>query len=223
MAINTLLYLHGFNSSPSSEKAQQTQRFFNGSLPESFSEPLSESDVARDLSEMLGEKQGGNAYSVIVPALPAEPAKAIAMLKNVIQTENVTGLIGSSLGGYYSMYLHAMYKLPAVLINPAVRPYELLSDYIGLNTNMYTGETYEVKAEHMEQLKALDLGSNTLELNRLFLLTESEDEVLSYQQAAEKLLGAKMYLSRGGDHSYVDFTRRLPAIAHFFNGILAKS
>jgi len=204
MVTKALLYLHGFNSSPASEKAQQTKRFF-------------------EYSGQASAKGSDFAYKVVVPALPAEPAAAITMIDHLLESESVSGLIGSSLGGYYSLYMHAKHGLPAVLINPAVRPYELLSDYVGINTNMYTGEEYEVKPEHMDQLKALDVQAQSLDLTHLMLLTESADEVLPYQQAAEKLLGAKMYLTRGGDHSYVDFARRLPAIKYFFDRILAKS
>lgn len=134
-----------------------------------------------------------------------------------------SGIIGSSLGGYYSMYLHCKYGLPAALVNPAAKPYELLVDYIGLNTNMYTGEQYEIKTEHMEQLLELKVERSDLNLSQLFLLTESEDETLDYRQAAEKLVGAKMYLTRGGDHSYTHFAAHLLAIKNFFDGILLKS
>ncbi|KZY69124.1 hypothetical protein A3739_19655 [Oleiphilus sp. HI0067] len=75
----------------------------------------------------------------------------------------------------------------------------------------------------MEQLLALDVDRTSLKLSQLFLLTESEDETLNYQEAALKLLGAKMYLSRGGDHSYTSFTKHLPTIEHFFNRISSKS
>ncbi|KZX84207.1 hypothetical protein A3715_04500 [Oleiphilus sp. HI0009] len=195
MATKRLLYLHGFNSSPASEKANQTCSYF------------AENDLFR----------------IDIPALPAEPSKAIDLLENKLQVAEYSGLIGSSLGGFYSLYLHVNYALPAVLINPAVRPYELLSDYIGINKNMYTGVEYEVKSEHMEQLLALDVDRTSLKLSQLFLLTESEDETLNYQEAALKLLGAKMYLSRGGDHSYTSFTKHLPTIEHFFNRISSKS
>ncbi|MCH2158846.1 MAG: esterase [Oleiphilaceae bacterium] len=195
MATKRLLYLHGFNSSPASEKANQTCSYF------------AENDLFR----------------IDIPALPAEPSKAIDLLENKLQVAEYSGLIGSSLGGFYSLYLHVNYALPAVLINPAVRPYELLSDYIGINKNTYTGVEYEVKSEHMEQLLALDVDRTSLKLSQLFLLTESEDETLNYQEAALKLLGAKMYLSRGGDHSYTSFTKHLPTIEHFFNRISSKS
>jgi len=158
-----------------------------------------------------------------VPALPPEPSQAIEELLDLHDAKSFDGLIGSSLGGYYSLYLHAKLGLPAVLINPAAKPYELLQDYVGWNENMYTGERYEVKPEHMTQLLALDVDREKLRLDRLFLLSESDDEVLDYRQAATKLNGAKMYLSRGGEHAYLQFSAHLPAIKHFFNEMLLKN
>lgn len=195
MAIKSLLYLHGFNSSPSSIKASQAQTYFKHS--------------AR--------------YRLEVPALPPEPRQAISLLSDIIEQGDISGVVGSSLGGYYSLFLHAKYDLPAALINPAAKPFELLTDYIGINTNMYTGEQYEVKPEHMQQLLELNLSSNAFDLSRLFLLSETDDEVLNYRDAVEKLVGAKMYLTRGGDHSYQAFATHLPAIQSFFDRILFKS
>lgn len=195
MAIKSLLYLHGFNSSPASQKAAAAHSYFSQS----------------------------NRYSLEVPALPIEPQHAISLLSEIIEQGNVSGVIGSSLGGYYSLFLHVKYNLPAVLINPAAKPYELLTDYIGTNTNMYTGEEYEVKGVHMQQLLEIDVAADAFDLTRLFLLSETDDEVLNYREAAVKLSGAKMYLTRGGDHSYQAFASHLPAIQSFFDRILFKS
>ena len=195
MVTKSLLYLHGFNSSPASVKASQAQVYFNQS----------------------------QRYHLEVPALPPEPKQAITLLRDMIESGDISGVIGSSLGGYYSLFLHAEYELPAVLINPAVKPFELLTDYIGTNTNMYTGERYEVKAEHMQQLLELESSPDALDLSHLFLLSETDDEVLDYREAANKLVGAKMYLTRGGDHSYQSFASHLPAILSFFDRILFKS
>ena len=48
------------------------------------------------------------------------------------------GFIGSSMGGYFSSYLLERYGGKAVLINPAVQPYNLLADYLGEHVNPYT-------------------------------------------------------------------------------------
>ena len=195
MATKSLLYLHGFNSSPDSHKAAAALQYFGNN----------------------------NAYRLEIPKLPPEPENAIDLISSLVEGGDIAGVIGSSLGGYYSLSLHVKYKLPAVLLNPAIRPYELLCDYIGINTNMYTGEQYEVKPEHMQQLLDLEVPADAVDLSRLFLLCESEDEVLSYCEAVQKLRGAKLYLTRGGDHSYQAFAEHLPAIHSFFDRILSKS
>lgn len=128
---------------------------------------------------------------------------------------SAAGFIGSSLGGYYSLYLHDKYHLPAALINPAMRPYELLVDYLGENQNLYTGERYEVTTEHMGELKALDRLAD-IRSAELFLLQQSGDEVLDFRQACTSLKYAKQWLDYGGDHAFEGFERTLPAIEQFF-------
>lgn len=184
-----IIYLHGFNSSPQSEKAQRTVAFFDGSP-----------------------------FQVHVPALPPQPNQAISTVKHLINTlgeERLAGFIGSSLGGYFSLYLQSLYHVPAVLINPAVRPYELLQDYLGENTNMYTGERYNVEAHHMDELKALEIEVCPRN-QKLYLLTQTGDEVLDYQQAVMKLNGIKMWVQYGGDHAFQNFGTVLPSMQSFF-------
>jgi predicted esterase YcpF (UPF0227 family) len=51
-------------------------------------------------------------------------------------------LVGSSLGGYYATWLAERHGLQAVLVNPACSPLTL-SDYLGTQTHMYTGEPFD--------------------------------------------------------------------------------
>ena len=53
-------------------------------------------------------------------------------------------LIGSSLGGYYATHLAERCGARAVLINPAIRPYDDLRRYVGPQVNLHSGETFEV-------------------------------------------------------------------------------
>lgn len=191
MAIKHIIYLHGFNSSSASEKAQLTRQHF------------------------AAQKH----FALSVPQLPPEPELAMACIQQEIETlgvSNLAGFIGSSLGGYYSLYLHARYQLPAVLVNPAIRPYELLLDFLGENTNPYTGEHYVVKAEHMAQLQALEARSGC-DPDKLYLLTQTGDEVLDYRQALDALPGAMTWVSGGGDHAFQNFVQVLPSILAFFS------
>ncbi len=194
--MKTVIYLHGFNSSPASEKAAMTQAYFNSSVKD---------------------------FNLIVPALEAAPLAAMAGVEVMIDemgADNVAGLIGSSLGGYYSLYLQdrvrhiSGFTPPAALINPAMRPYELLNDYLGENTNLYTGKRYQVLPEHMEELRQLDV-LNKLDKKRIYLLTQTGDETLDYRQALSDLKGARMWVAHGGDHAFQEYQRTLPSIMEF--------
>ena len=64
--------------------------------------------------------------------------------------------MGSSLGGYYATYLAEKHNLPAVLINPAVVAPISLNQYLGTQSNLYTGASFEFTLAHIEQLRALE-------------------------------------------------------------------
>ncbi|MDH5518588.1 MAG: esterase YqiA [Gammaproteobacteria bacterium] len=184
-----IFYIHGFNSSAKSSKAQQLLRW-------------------------MGTQ--GLEDQIIIPSLSSVPAVAIAELERLValQTDHQLAFIGSSLGGYYATWLAQRYQSPAVLINPAVKPYQLLVDYLGPNVNYYSGEEYQLNAEHIEQLKALEVG--TLDHPEQFLvLLQTADEVLDYTQASEKYAASQLIIETGGDHSFSGFERHFDRILHF--------
>jgi predicted esterase YcpF (UPF0227 family) len=191
---NVLIYLHGFNSSPQSEKARATQEYFERNTP----------------------------ISVCVPALPAEPLKAIESVHALVAqigAENLLGFIGSSLGGFYGLYLQRFYAAEhvvpkLVLINPAIRPYDLLLEYLGENQNLYTGERYVVEQSHMADLKSL-LVEPSATAGDTYLLTQTADEVLNYQQAVAYLRGARIWVQAGGSHAFDGYAQVLPSIQSF--------
>tara|TARA_B100000446_G_scaffold178587_1_gene192641 strand:+ start:81 stop:677 length:597 start_codon:yes stop_codon:yes gene_type:complete len=192
-----IIYLHGFNSSSQSEKARITQKYFNDRY--------------------------GSELSVIVPDLPPAPLDAMSSVHDLIKIhgrDNLIGFIGSSLGGFYSLYLQDFYATSsyfpkAALINPAVHPYNLLQDYIGENQNMYTGETYMIHADHMADLKSLDVQPIS-KPQCTYLLTQTGDEVLNYQEAVHRLSTAKMWIQFSGNHAFEGYLSTLPSIENFF-------
>jgi uncharacterized protein len=175
-----LIYIHGFNSAPNSFKAR-----------------------------LIGERMRtlGRGQDYLVPALPHRPAEAMALLRDLIEQNPDAALIGSSLGGYYATWLAEHYALRAALVNPAVRPYQLLNGYLGPQKNLYTGAHYELTVQHIEELKTLDVAKVTAE--RYFLLTCTGDEVLDYRDAVEKYRGARQRVVAGGDHGFGDFENYL--------------
>lgn len=184
-----LLYIHGFNSSPLSHKAQVMLNYCNEHRPD---------------------------IKVVVPKLPSFPAQAAEHLLDIVeqyQEHYQIALVGSSLGGYLSIWLNHLFDFRAVLINPAIKPYELLADFLGEQVNPYTQERYVLQAKHIEELKALEVSINNV--NSLWLLQQMGDEVLDYRQAVNKLVGSKQAVELGGDHSFVNFERYPQQIIDF--------
>lgn len=188
--MHDIIYLHGFNSSPRSTKAQVIQTYF----------------------------QTHHHVMCHVPALAIEPARAIDQTSELIVHIQAKGkqpaLMGSSLGGFYATYLSEQFNLKAVLINPAVAAHHLLVDHIGEQTNFHTDEKYQFTHEHVEQLRALDITRLTHPKN-FFVLLQTGDEVLDYQRAIALFSHSSLWVSGGGSHSFDHIERTLPAVLNF--------
>ncbi|MCL9781498.1 esterase YqiA [Vibrio sp. S4M6] len=192
MKKSLLLYIHGFNSSPLSLKANLMQQFCQSHRPD---------------------------IKVVIPKLPNFPEQASIVLRDLVEEyrhQYQIGLVGSSLGGYLSVWLNEQYGFKSVLVNPAVKPYELLADYLGEQTNPYTNETYCLETHHIDELKQLDVAT-IASPSDFWLLQQKEDEVLDYRQAVERFQGAKQTVEEGGDHSFVDFERYPEKIVSFLD------
>lgn len=186
-----LLYLHGFNSSPQSDKGLATARYIAKHFPQ---------------------------LSFFQPQLPATPAAAMTLLIEIVEQALAKGeslhFIGSSLGGYFASYLAETYGGRAVLINPAVTPYALFDDFIGQQYNPYTDETYQILPEHKQEVALYDT-QVILYPERFFVLLQSGDEVLDYQQAVNKYHCCQLLIEAGGDHSFIGYEQQLDRICQF--------
>lgn len=182
-----VLYLHGFNSSPESRKAQQFKLFCE----------------SRSTAEVL------------VPALPHHPAEAMALLWQLVTKYEPVLLVGSSLGGFYATALAERCGTKAALVNPAVAPCEHLGEeFLGPQRNLYTGETWEFTHSHAEALRALTLPHITRP-ERYLLLVQTGDEVLDYRLAVDYYRGCRQLVQQGGSHAFDDFNAVLPEICAF--------
>lgn len=182
-----ILYLHGFRSSPASWKARL------------FGEHM----AAAGLTERFA-----------CPALSHVPSVAIAQAEALLaRADGPTTLVGSSLGGYYATWLAEKHDLRAVLINPAVVAPRSLGAYIGAQSNLHTGDTFEFTAAHIEELQAM--AAKRITPARYLLLVETGDEVLDYRQAVARYAGCRQIVLEGGDHSFTRFPESLGKILEF--------
>ncbi|MGE5319085.1 MAG: YqiA/YcfP family alpha/beta fold hydrolase [Hyphomicrobiaceae bacterium] len=183
------VYLHGFNSSPASGKAQLLQEHM-ASL--------------------------GREADYYCPALSNSPREAIAQVEAELarrRPESVT-LIGSSLGGFYATHLAEKHGWKAVLVNPAVHAHVLLRAALGPQTNWHSGEKWELTEAHLAELAALDVPAIS-QPERYLLLVQTGDEVLDYRDAVAYYAGAKQIVEEGGDHGFAGFERHFQTILDF--------
>lgn len=183
----TLIYLHGFNSSPDSLKARE----------------LVAACVRLGLAEQLR-----------VPALHHDPRRAIAQLEAQIATAECPVLVGSSLGGYYATYLAERHGLKALLINPAVRVQRYFGDYLGPQRNYYSGECWELTRPHVAALAALEVPPPE-DPQRFVVWLQTGDETLDYRDAADYYRHCTVEVREGGDHGYQGFAARIPELLAF--------
>jgi len=187
----TIVYLHGFRSSPASAKARQ-------------------------LGDAVAALPDAERPILHVPTLDAGPADAIAAILGLAARTDPANLtfVGSSLGGYYATFAAERLGARAVLVNPAVRPYDDLAPYRGPQVNLYTGATFEVTDRHFDELRALAVTRITRP-ERYWLLVQAGDDVLDYRDAVRFYAGAWQFVQGGGDHGFVGFDGVIPALLGF--------
>jgi uncharacterized protein len=184
-----IIYIHGFNSSPASEKAQQFSKFC---------------------------RESGK-FDIAVPELSNDPLTAITQLEALFQEkdEKPKLLVGSSLGGYYATWLAEKYRCKAALVNPAVSPVKTLGEeFLGPQKNLYTGLEYEFTRDHALDLDALDINPLQYPENYL-LLVQTGDEVLNYRQAIERYKDSTQIVQEGGNHRFEQFESMFEPMLEF--------
>ncbi|MCB1652869.1 MAG: esterase [Pseudomonadales bacterium] len=183
----SILYIHGFNSAPESKKATQL------------------------ISVMQGMGLGDQ---LRVPALHHHPREAMAQLTAAISEMDRPLLVGSSLGGYYATWLAEQHGLKALLVNPAVSPHRMFDGYLGTQTNLYSGETWELTLDHVQALAELEVAAPQ-DPQRYQVWLQTGDETLDYRNAEKYYKACVLRIEAGGDHSYQGFAQQLPALLNF--------
>lgn len=192
MAVTLVVYLHGFRSSPNSTKAVMT------------------GEAVRALSTK------DHSYEWYCPQLLASPKESLEMVvKRIDQAKvDLTVIVGSSLGGFYTNYLAEKYQCKGIVLNPAVYAARELEPHVGMMTAYDSEEPFDFKAEYIDELCALQVDSLT-DPKRYFLIAAKGDELLDWREMVAFYPGAKQLILEGSDHGISDYLNHLPAVIDF--------
>ena len=192
MAMN-IIYLHGFKSSALSIKGQQLKQYF-----------LENSDV-----------------KIHFPDLNQQPEQVMQGLADLIESREDVALVGSSLGGFYATQLVAKYGVPAVLINPAMRPWQLFRDLFGegLLPFAVTPE-WTLDDAQLDQLEQMALPF-VQDADKILVLLQQGDEILDYREAQRYYSGRQpssmVITESNGNHAMENFADKIPMAYQFLS------
>lgn len=186
----TILYLHGFMSSPASFKAQL-------------------------LKTALAEKAADCRYDC--PQLPLPPAEAIetamAAVKDVPDHELT--VIGSSLGGYYANWIAEQRHCKAVLLNPVIDPWriKILEDSPD-KSDLQVKAWLDFRETYTAALAAIRVKTVTTP-DRYLLVAATGDELLDWHLMCDHYRDAHQIIIKGSNHGISDFEQYLPQVLAF--------
>ena len=185
-----ILYVHGWNSHANARKAQLIEN----------------------------ELKNHEIFDTASITLKNHPREAIKQLTEFIsekQSKYNVHLVGSSLGGYYSVFLAETLNLKAAMINPAVWAYKIFENDRGDVENLNTGEKYFIDQAWIDSLEDIFIENPTPD--RYLVLLQTGDETLDYKYAEKYFSGARIVIDEGGSHSFDGLEQKIPQILLHFS------
>ena len=185
-----IIYLHGFQSSTLSIKGQFIQAFCQ------------------------------NQHHVHLPDLNMPPEQVLAHVSEMIACLDQVVLIGSSLGGFYATQLVAKHAVPAVLINPAMRPWQLFHDLFGSELPYGVNAQWTLDQTQLDQLEQMAVPF-VQDADKILVLLQQDDEVLDYREAQRYYSNAAhqsmIMTEANGNHAMDNFADKIPMALQFLS------
>lgn len=184
--LGTVLYLHGFLSGPTGLKARLVQ-----------------------------QECQKRSLACLVPDLNEEPTKVWQQILALLKTyePGTIGIVASSLGGFYAARALGDVACRAVLINPAIRPWDAIEAFLG-EQKTSDGRLVVIKKEYAEQLRALK-AIPFKDPSQVLVALSTADEVLNWKEARDAFSDSPLLMLENADHAVSHFARYVSQVIDF--------
>ena len=163
----------------------------------------SESETSKYLSSLCDD------YILFHPTFDVSPKQAYHLVNNLIEKEKIDIVIGTSIGGFYSL---ASKCKNVLVINPALTPINDIKAGVGYGEHQYRyptkdKQTYMIDDSYFDELKSIvsQFGNNLDNWYQTFLKTKviygvfgSQDTYFSHYDDFKKLNVNKLVLVKDG-------------------------
>jgi hypothetical protein len=192
-----IIYLHGLNSAGSSGKALILRERL---APIEVASPTYPAHSAGEAVTTLSERL----ETLLLYAGSAQPRL----------------LVGSSMGGFYGAWLARPLGFQhLVMINPALRPWELLRQVVGWQHNQATDERYYLSPEMVAATRSFARSPMQIGVP-VTLLHDKGDELIDYRQAVEAYGEiADIRLFEGGSHAFAHMDEAVEIIRAIYDSL----
>jgi hypothetical protein len=113
--------------------------------------------------------------------------------------------MGSSLGGFTSEYMAMKTHSKAIMINPAIMPSKLLTQYIGVSENFEIKQSFDWTAEHCKQFKSYESELERVKDGKIdrTIFLDMGDELIDSSKTVQQYKDlADVHTYEGGSHSF---------------------
>lgn len=191
-----IAYLHGFQSSSKARKATILKRELSTAYPDIEFVSLDFSDDIHRAVDTLR-----------------------SFVKEELKKKAKLSLVGSSMGGFFSLVLQSEFDLKIALVNPCIYPTEFCLKHSLVNVSLENFDTHEkfvITPSDIEYLKVLEEKIKSYNSEKTVVFLQTGDEVLDYTKAQEFFKGSYVNIESGGSHTYDNFEKCIPSIVDFF-------
>ncbi len=120
--------------------------------------------------------------TVFAPTLSPNPEEDIQQLISMLNgSAKPSLLVGTSLGGFYTLYLSCVYGHPCMAINPAWKAYLTLRKKVGNQTRYDNAYPYVFLPEYIDKLTEMYDRMSSIEKNgtllNIYLSMDDEESV----------------------------------------------